>query len=223
MFGGIAGGYDRLNRILSLGLDARWRGVAVQALGVVSGGHYLDLGTGTADLVVEALRQVPGARLTGVDAALPMLLVGQAKLAARGLGARATLLAADGLRLPFCPSCFDGVCSAFVIRNVVDRARLLGELHRVLRPGARASLLELTRPAHRVLRLGHGLCLRVFVPVIGRALSSGAAYAYLAESIRRFPEPEAVLAEMGEAGFRELSARPLSGGVVTLMVGRRAG
>lgn len=221
MFGAIARRYDRLNRVLSLGLDVRWRRLAVQALGMVPGGRYLDVGTGTADLVIEGLRQAPAVRFVGIDPAVPMLREGGAKLGIGGLGEGAALVAADGLRLPFRNSSFDGACSAFVVRNVVDRERLFRELHRVLRTGAYLVLLELTRPRHPLLRLGHGFFLRAVVPGLGGVLSRGSAYRYLAESIRQFPEPVEVLGEMAAAGFGGGWAQPLTGGVVTLMVGRR--
>jgi demethylmenaquinone methyltransferase/2-methoxy-6-polyprenyl-1,4-benzoquinol methylase len=221
MFSGIVGRYDLLNRLLSLGLDRRWRRLAVAAMGPRPGGHYRDVGTGTGDLLVEVLRQAPGAQVVGVDLAVPMLAEGRRKLAAAGGRGASALLAADGLHLPFAAASFEGGCSAFVVRNVEDRSALFRELDRVLRPGAWLSLLELTRPGNPILRLGHGLYLRLVVPSVGRVLSSASAYRYLAESIRCFPDSVEVQAEMGQAGFRDLVARPLSGGVVTLFVGRK--
>jgi demethylmenaquinone methyltransferase/2-methoxy-6-polyprenyl-1,4-benzoquinol methylase len=134
MFGSIVNRYDVLNRTLSLGQDSRWRRLAVQALGPVDTGRYLDVGTGTADLIQELLLQAPEASVLGVDLVVPMLVEGRRKLDLRAtIGSRVALLAADGLRLPFRAASFDGGCSAFVIRNVEDRSRLFAEVYRVLR------------------------------------------------------------------------------------------
>lgn len=223
MFAGIAGRYDRLNRLLSLGLDRSWRRRAVRALALGPGARCLDVGTGTADLLLEILREAPAARHVGVDLSLPMLLEGRRKLSREAPARPPSLVGGDGLRLPFRGASFDAVCAAFVLRNIGDRPRLFAEVLRVLRPGAPAALLELSRPRAPLLRLGHGAYLRLVVPAAGALLSTGPAYRYLAESIRRFPPPETILAELGQAGFCCPSARPLSGGIVVLFTARRPG
>ena len=222
MFDAIAARYDLLNHILSLGLDRGWRKRAVDELAPTAGHRYLDVGTGTGDLAIELCLRAPGATVVGVDLAEGMLAAGRRKLRARGMAANCLVMQSDAHRLPFRDVSFRGVTSAFFIRNAEDRQRVLGEMHRVLDPSGVAVVLELTRPGNRFLRMGHGVHLRLAVPTIGRLLSRGDAYRYLARSIECFPAPRTIADEMGEAGFGDVRALPLSGGIVTLFSGQRS-
>jgi demethylmenaquinone methyltransferase/2-methoxy-6-polyprenyl-1,4-benzoquinol methylase len=221
MFDAIAPRYDLLNRIISLGVDQRWRRRTVDALALSGETHTLDLATGTADLAILTVRRCKGARVTGLDPSAGMLAVGARKLARLGLQTRVTLTEGDAQALPFAPQTFDGATMAFGIRNVPDRARALAELHRVLRPGARAAILELSDPRGGALSRLTRFHIHTVVPWVGALLSGARAYRYLHESIAAFPPPEAFAQLLRAAGFREVSATPLTFGVCCLYVGTR--
>lgn len=217
MFDAIAPRYDFLNALLSLGLHRRWRRQAVAALLAGGGSRFLDLGCGTGDVMRELLRQAPSARVTGLDLSTAML----ARAAVKLHGANnAAILAGNATRLPFHAAAFDGAIYAFTFRNLVDRAAALDELRHVLGPGRPVAILELTRPAAGMMASVHHLYTRRLMPLVGRIFSRGSAYRYLADSIDNFPSPPQIVAAMTRAGFDAATARPLTGGVVTLFTGR---
>jgi demethylmenaquinone methyltransferase/2-methoxy-6-polyprenyl-1,4-benzoquinol methylase len=221
MFDRIAPRYDLLNRLLSAGVDTRWRKRAVSALGLGPGARVLDLCTGTADLLIEALERGRDRRGTGIDLSAAMLVRGAAKLSRRGLARRSGLACGDGERLPLRPRTFDGALVSFGIRNVGDPAAALHELRRVLRPGGRLVILEFSMPPGLLGPFYRFYFSRV-LPRIGGLLSGDpGAYAYLPASVARFPEPPAFAALMKECGFDGVGARPLSGGIAHLYVGER--
>ncbi len=222
IFDRIARRYDRMNRLLSLGLDRRWRRAAVGELELRPGGAYLDVGCGTADLPVEILRECPSARVTGVDVSEGMQAVAASKLARAGIAEAVTLTRADALELPFDPGRFDGVISAFCLRNVTDRPRALREMLRVLAPGRVAVVLDLTLPPNPLGRLVHRLHIRLIVPLAAAIIARDrAAYRYLVHSVEAFPSPTALAAMMAEAGFTDVRHRPLLGGTATILAGRK--
>ena len=221
MFDRIARRYDLLNRLLSAGTDVRWRRAGVDLLELERPARILDLATGTADLLVEALRRDEGHRGVGVDLSEQMLRRGAAKLRRRGLGARARLAAGDAEALPLPSSSFDAATIGFGIRNVGDPAAALAEVRRVLRPGGRLVVLEFSRPPG----WRGALYRRYFQGVLPRigALVSGdsRAYSYLPASVERFPAPEAFAALMERAGFIAVRWRLLTGGIACLHRGER--
>jgi len=222
MFDRIARRYDRTNHLMSLGLDRRWRRAAVAALTPVPGGAYLDVGCGTGDVMIEILRCCPSAAVVGVDPASRMLEAAARKFASAGAGEAASLVAASALDMPFDPGRFDGVISAFCIRNVTGRHRALGEMLRVLAPGGRIVLLELTVPDARLLRLGHRLYARLAAKLAGRLIGrDAAAYRHLVDSIEDFPRPDVVAAMMASVGFADLAHTHLAGGAARLFLGRK--
>jgi demethylmenaquinone methyltransferase/2-methoxy-6-polyprenyl-1,4-benzoquinol methylase len=212
MFDGIARRYDLVNRVLSLGLDQRWRRLAAAALDPRPGEHILDVATGTGDLALAILGRAPSARVVGVDPSPKMLARAHAKL-----GAAAAWLPGDARDLPFADSTFDGVTIGFGIRNVPDRGRALAEMARVLRPGGRAVILELAEPSGPLAR-AH---VHRVVPLIGALLSSAAEYRYLQRSIAAFPPPAEFAAEMAAHGLPVETIRGLTLGVAQIFVGRR--
>jgi demethylmenaquinone methyltransferase/2-methoxy-6-polyprenyl-1,4-benzoquinol methylase len=218
MFNGLSPHYDRLNRILSLGLDHSWRRRAVALLAPVPAGAYLDIGCGTGDLCVELLRQQPEASVTGIDPAADMLDLARRKLERIQPPNRATFQTGDACALPYPDDQFDGIVSAFCIRNIVDRASAFAEMARVTRAGGRVVTLELTRPRHALLRWGHRVYSRVIVPLAGRLVSQGDAYQYLNDSVAQFPSPELLANEMRAAGLDKVDIFPLTGGTVTIIV-----
>jgi demethylmenaquinone methyltransferase/2-methoxy-6-polyprenyl-1,4-benzoquinol methylase len=221
MFSAIAPRYDLLNHLLSLNIDRIWRRRAVASLrwDRRPDGAYLDACAGTLDLSL-ALARSRGfrGRVVATDFALPMLKLGKAKVAGEG----AWCAAADTLALPFPDCAFDGAMVAFGVRNLSDMDGGLAELRRVLRPGARLVVLEFTTPRSRALR---GLFLFYFLrvlPAVGRFVSGHpTAYSYLPASVLEFPAPEALEASLRRAGFREVSHRLLTGGIVAVHWGER--
>jgi len=222
MFSAIAPRYDFLNRLLSAGCDRLWRREAVRATGLPPEGRLLDVCTGTADMALEAARQFPGARVAGVDFSAAMLDLGRGKAARAGCGGRIRLSVASAERLPFPEGAFDAATMAFGLRNIPDRGRALRELHRVLRPGGRAVILEFSTPPNPLFRPLYLWYFHRLLPRIGRWVSGHrSAYGYLPASVAEFPLPEGVAAWLGEAGFREVSYRRLTWGIVAIHVGRR--
>jgi len=210
MFDGIAPTYDALNRIMSFGIDRRWRKRALAALGPLAGRRVLDVCAGTLDLT--RLCEQAGARPVAVDFAHEMLRGGAAK-------ARAPRVRADAQRLPFADASFDGALCGFGLRNLDDPAAGLREARRVLRPGARLVVLDFFRPRRAVTRAIQVLYNRQILPLVGGWVSGDrAAYRYLASSIERFATREAVEALAYDAGFAEVDGEDLTAGVAALVI-----
>ena len=223
MFSDIAPTYDLLNRLLSFGVDRLWRKRAVAILLQGSGekeARFLDLATGTADVALEVHRQAGrGTRIVGVDFAYPMLERGKAKAASNN--APLSLIQADGLSLPFPDAAFDGVVIAFGLRNFEDREAGLAEMGRVLKEGGRLVVLEFGHP-QGLFGLLYAFYFRVLLPVVGRLVSAHrSAYNYLPNTVYEFPDAERLSAMMRDAGFREVSHRPMTGGIAELHTGVR--
>jgi len=216
MFDRIAPRYDLLNRLLSAGTDVRWRRRAVDFLEIPAPCRVLDLCTGTADLLIEALGRDPRNAGLGVDLSLGMLERGRAKLARGGYGDRAGLVAGDGERLPVVAGRFDGAVVGFGIRNVSDPVRAMREVRRALRPGGRFVVLEFSMPGG-VFGMAYRFYFRRVLPLLGGLVSGDAsAYAYLPASVERFPRPDAFGGLMEEAGFADVRWRALTGGIACL-------
>ena len=220
MFDAIARRYDLMNRILSMGLDRRWRRKAVEVLAPRAGGRYLDIGCGTGDIGIEILRQCPEAEVLGIDPAENMLDIAAAKIAKDNLKDSISFQAGCAGELGFDDASFTGVITAFCFRNIVGRARALSEMRRILAPGGRLVILELTTPAHPLVRTGHRLYNRFLVPTAGRLIAgSKDAYQYLVHSVENFPQPEEVAELLNVVGFVNARARAVNGGIVTIFSG----
>lgn len=211
MFDRISPVYDPMNRLMTAGLDRRWRRLAVRAV-VRPGDRVLDACCGTGDLAIDAERA--GARVTGLDFSERMLERARRKSAA------VEWVRGDLLELPFADGSFDSATVGFGIRNVPELERGLGELARVLRPGGRLGCLEITRP-RGLLRPFFSLWFDGLVPLAGKVLPGGSAYTYLPASVRRFPGPEQLAEAMRAAGFGEIGWRLLGGGIVALHAATR--
>lgn len=218
MFDRIAARYDLLNRVLSLGIDRRWRRRAVAQLQLAPGARALDLATGTGDVAIEMMRQQPGARVEALDPSRNMLDVAKHKLIKLDLQRSVGLGVADAEALPFAQGSFDGVAIAFGIRNVPDRARALREMARVTRPSGRVVILELTEPRGSWLAPLARLWVHRMVPSIGALLSGAREYRYLESSIAAFPPAEEFVAMMQSSGLRPLETISLCWGVATIFV-----
>jgi demethylmenaquinone methyltransferase/2-methoxy-6-polyprenyl-1,4-benzoquinol methylase len=223
MFDAIAKRYDRLNRILSLGVDRRWRKRTVRALELPPGARVLDLATGTADLALLIARSHSDARVVGSDPSEGMLGVGRQKVRRAGFAERVTLETGDARSLPYEADSFDGVTIAFGIRNVPDRPAALREMARVTRPGGRVAILELTEPQGGIVAPFARFHIQKLVPWVGSLLSSAPEYRYLERSIAAFPAPADFARMMGECGLEVVSIRPLTFGVCHLFVARPTG
>ncbi len=231
MFDAIAGRYDLLNRIISLGLDQGWRRRTVAALapdtgpsaGMANGGTFVDLATGTGDLAVEIVRQFPQARVIGVDPSANMLAIGRDKMQRLNLAQQVEMRLGAAERLPFDDNSVDGLSIGFGIRNVADRLAGLREMARITRPGGRIAILEGSEPRRGLLAPMARFHLRVVVPRLGAWLSGSPEYRYLQTSISAFPPPEEFADLMRQAGIEVLKVQPLTFGVCHLYVGRPMG
>jgi demethylmenaquinone methyltransferase/2-methoxy-6-polyprenyl-1,4-benzoquinol methylase len=212
MFGRIARRYDLMNTLMTGGQDAAWRQIVAAAIDARPSDTVLDVGTGTGKLLEAIVQRSPGARVVGVDFALPML-----RAAPRAL----RLAAADGLQLPFADGRFDAVTSAFVLRNLADVQAGLAEQARVLRPGGQLLVLETTPGPTGLLGILFRLYFRRVVPLLGGLIAGdAAAYTYLPESTAAFVEPERLASLMREAGLRDVVVKRLAFGTVALTRGR---
>lgn len=221
MFGEIAPRYDLLNHLLTLNIDRRWRRAAVDRLleGAPPSGVYLDACAGTMDLAVEVARRPGfGGFVVASDFAWPMLEAGRHKV--RDLPVSETC--GDALRLPHADGTFDGAIVGFGVRNFADLDTGLGELTRVLRPGGRLVVLELSTPAWRPLRWVYNLYFTRLLPWVGRRISGhGTAYSYLPASVGVFPDPEELAARMAKAGLSDVGFDRLMGGIAAIHYGVR--
>lgn len=222
MFDAIAPRYDLLNHLLSAGLDRRWRDRAVAALALPDGARVLDLCTGTGDLALATVNRVPGASVVGVDFAGEMLRLALVKVRAASLGPRITLVRGDATRIPLASGSCDGATIAFGIRNVAEPERALGEIARVLRPGAPLAILEFGQPGIPGLRTAYAWYFRYMLPLVGRLVSKHqSAYSYLPASVGTFPPATEFARTLAAAGFSQVRAVPLTFGIVYLFTGRR--
>jgi len=218
MFDAIAGKYDFLNHLLSAGIDRRWRKRAIRALALTGSERVLDLCTGTGDLAIAAIDARPGAaRVVGVDFAAAMLRVGTAKLRERRLDRAVTLVRGDALCVPIATGSVDAVTVAFGIRNVEHTALACAEIFRALAPGGRLAILEFAMPTTPVVRGAYRWYFNRVLPGIGRVVSRhNAAYAYLPASVGAFATPGEFVKILRLQGFDDVTASPLTFGIVYL-------
>lgn len=222
MFDDIAPRYDFLNRLLSLGIDRRWRRFAVSQLQVPEGGMVLDMATGTGDVALEIASKTPSSvRIVGEDFTQGMLKLGLEKVQASPFKERIVLVNAPCEAMPHPAGLFDGVTIAFGIRNVVDRLAGLQEMVRVLKPGGRAVILEFSNPRSRLFKALYYFYFRRLLPMIGGLFSARSAYQYLPDSVLEFPSQEGFKALMTEAGFGDVRHFDLTFGIATVYVGER--
>lgn len=222
MFARIARRYDLANRLLSGGMDVWWRKRLVSKVRAQSPRQLLDLATGSGDVAFALAQGVPTAELiTGADFCAPMLAEAYEKKRRNPPPRAVSFQPADILALPFGDESFDVITISFGLRNLADRDRGLREMHRVLRPGGRLFILEFSQP-HRWFRGIYFFYLRHVLPrVAGFITRDRAAYEYLNATISAFPDRDALAQEIGRAGFRHVTARPMTLGIVALHAARR--
>ena len=212
MFDAIAPRYDLVNRVMTFGLDRRWRRQTVDALAVPGASLVLDIACGTGDLLV--VLGSAGYRALGVDLSWGMLRAGRSEL---------PLVQGDAQALPIAECSVDAVTCGYALRNVVELDALFSEMARVVRPGGRISLLEVAEPEGGVLRAGHQVWFRRAVPAIGALLSDRAAYRYLPASTAYLPPTDEVRALLVRAGFSAVNRHALSGGLSQVFTATRSG
>ena len=237
MFDRIAGVYDVMNRVMTAGLDRRWRERAADRAELDPGDCALDVCCGTGDLSFELARRVgTGGRVVGCDFSERMLElarekeertrlgIGTAQTNGGGLGGMAPVEFewADALELPYADGSFDAVTVGFGVRNLEDLQAGLAELGRVLRPGGRLVILEITQPQRPPLSTFFSLWFDRLVPVLGALAGDSDAYSYLPESVRSFPPPDRLAAMMDAAGFARIRWLMLAGGIIAIHSGRKA-
>lgn len=218
MFDAIASRYDLINRVISLGIDQPWRARLIESIGPRSGHRILDLATGTGDVGLMLLKGTPDAHIVGFDPSRKMLDIAQEKVNQKGVAGQMELVQGEAESLPFERASFDSCVMAFGIRNVVDRPAALREMARVVKPGGRVAILELSEPRSGVLGPLARFHIHRIVPTVGALLSGAREYHYLQESIASFPSPEAFAAQMRSCGLDMLATVPMTFGAVCLFV-----
>lgn len=223
IFDSIAGRYDLINTVLSLGLHRIWRREMRRKLPAHTEQTVLDLATGTADVAIELVKDVRVDKVVGVDMSEGMIAIGHAKLRKMGLNNRIQLQVGDAQALGYTANQFDAATMSFGIRNVPDVNACLSEIYRVLKPGGRGLILEFALPSSKVIRALHLFYLRKILPLVGRVLSGhGTAYTYLNQTIEEFPYGQNFVALMRKAGFQNATHRSLTFGIVNLYWGDKA-
>jgi demethylmenaquinone methyltransferase/2-methoxy-6-polyprenyl-1,4-benzoquinol methylase len=223
MFDGIAPSYDRLNHLMSLGVDRRWRRRALRETVDGTPQQVLDVACGTGDSTIAVARAAaPGSLVTGADISEGMMALVAEKAAKAGVADRIRLVVADGEAMPFSDASFDRLTCAFGIRNFEHKEVGLKEFHRVLKPGGRAVVLELSVPQNRLLRALYDLYFLHILPWVGGLVSGDkAAYKYLPASVHAFPAPDAFCAMLRDAGFARVRHTALTFGLCRLFVGEK--
>jgi demethylmenaquinone methyltransferase/2-methoxy-6-polyprenyl-1,4-benzoquinol methylase len=218
MFAQIARRYDLMNRLMTGGQDKIWRREVIRLASLTPQSHLLDLGTGTGDLALEALRRYPGCKVTAVDFTAEMMLVGQDRT--RGFileGGVPAWCRADVLSLPFDTDMFEAVVSAFLMRNVIDVRQALSEQRRVLKDGGRMVILDTTRPLPNIFTPLVQFHLRVTIPFLGRVITrQPEAYAYLPNSTNQFMTAENLADQLKQVGFKEIHFKRLMFGTIAI-------
>jgi demethylmenaquinone methyltransferase/2-methoxy-6-polyprenyl-1,4-benzoquinol methylase len=221
MFDRVAGNYDALNSVMTAGLHHRWRERAAEQAALGAGDSALDICCGTGDLTLELSGRVaPGGHVVGCDFSEPMLDLAREKAAGRKAdGVRFEW--ADALQLPYDEGRFDAVTVGFGARNLADLDRGLSEMARVLKPGGRTVILEITQPTRPPLSIFYSLWFDRVVPLLGSFSSDPEAYSYLPESVRSFPDPRGLAEKMDRAGFERIRYTVLAGGIIAIHSGLR--
>ncbi len=221
MFGAVAPKYDLLNRLLSAGRDQYWRKVAVDRLSPNPGERFLDLATGTGDIAVEIASRHPSkVKVMGMDFSGPMLRLCHRKIKFKNMEAFISLQKGCGESLPFADASFDGVTTAFGIRNFSNPERSLREMHRVTKTDGRIVILEFSHPSNAFLAAMYQFYFHFLLPQVGKLISDhNSAYHYLPQSVSQFPMREDFASLMQEAGFKEVTYCDLTFGIVSLYQG----
>lgn len=219
MFDNISHKYDFLNHFLSLGIDIRWRKKAIKLLKDLQPKQILDIATGTGDFAIESLKLNPD-HVTGVDISEGMLNVGRKKLKKRNLDDKITLISGDSENLPFEDNKFDAIIVAFGVRNFENLEKGLAEMLRVLRPGGKVVVLEFSKPKRFPFKQLYNFYFKNILPTLGKTISKdNAAYTYLPESVRSFPDGKDFTSILDQLGFKNTACKPLTLGISSIYTG----
>jgi demethylmenaquinone methyltransferase / 2-methoxy-6-polyprenyl-1,4-benzoquinol methylase len=219
MFDRIAGRYDLLNSVMTAGLHHRWRQRAADRAELVPGDSALDVCCGTGDLALELAGRVsPDGRVIGCDFSEPMLDLAREKAAGQS-AAGVRFEWADALQLPYDDARFDAVTVGFGVRNLSDLDAGVREMRRVLRPGGRLVILEITQPTRPPLSTFYSLWFDRVVPILGMMANDSEAYSYLPESVRSFPSPQGLAEKMDAAELEQIRWSVLAGGIIAIHSG----
>jgi len=222
MFENIAPTYDFLNRLLSLRRDILWRKKLASCIKLSKNSVILDVATGTADLALEIQKENPKTKIFGLDFSFNMLQIGKEKIYNNSKNNPIYVAAADAFNLPFPDSSFDALSIAFGIRNIKDKKTVLKEFNRVLKPGGKVLILELTMPEDKVLSNIYLLYFNKILPFIGRFFSKSLfAYSYLPSSVMGFPPSKEFASIMKKSGFNNIKWLKMSLGIVTMFIGKK--
>jgi len=220
MFNNISKTYDFLNHFLSLGIDIIWRKKAINELKKDNPQQILDVATGTGDFAFEALKILNPTKIVGVDISQGMLDIAQQKITKRGLGDKFEIKLGDSEKLPFEANEFDAVTVAYGVRNFENLEVGLADIHRVLKSGGKAVILEFSKPKAFPIKQLYNFYFSYVTPGIGKLFSKDArAYSYLPESVAAFPDGEKFVGLMQKAGFKNTKHRPLTFGICSIYTG----
>jgi demethylmenaquinone methyltransferase/2-methoxy-6-polyprenyl-1,4-benzoquinol methylase len=221
MFDSISFRYDLLNKLLSVGIDRLWRKRSIALLKKASPLQILDIATGTGDFAIQAMELNPD-KITGIDISEGMLEIGRQKIKKLGLEQKIVMLKGDSENLQFNDNTFDAVTVAFGVRNFENLGKGLKEMHRVLKPGGKAVILEFSNPSAFPVKQLFGFYFRFILPFWGRLISgNNKAYTYLPESVKAFPDKGDFTAELDRAGFKQTEFKPLTFGVCSIYTGTK--
>ncbi|WP_109299797.1 bifunctional demethylmenaquinone methyltransferase/2-methoxy-6-polyprenyl-1,4-benzoquinol methylase UbiE [Aquimarina sp. AU474] len=216
MFDTISGNYDGLNRVISFGIDVKWRKKVVKLVGKIKPEKILDVATGTGDLAIN-LSKTGASKIVGLDISTGMLEVGRKKIETKNLDTVIDMVTGDSENLPYEENYFDAVTVAFGVRNFENLEKGLSEIYRVLRPGGIFVVLETSLPTKTPYRQGHKLYTTKVLPLIGKIFSKDqSAYSYLSESAAAFPYGEAFNNILKKIGFIDVEDKPQTFGVATI-------
>ena len=222
MFDRIAPTYDKLNHLMSLGIDRRWRRKAVDALGKFNPQQILDIATGTGDFALLMAKRLGPQHITGADISEGMMAVGREKVLKEGLQDTISFEHEDCLNLSFPDGSFDAVTSAYGVRNFQDLDKGLREMHRVLHPGGHLLIVELTPPPSSPMKQLFWVYAHVVMPLLGRLIShDDSAYTYLPASMEAFPQPEQMEGILKRAGFAEVMWKRFTFGISTMYLAKK--
>ena len=217
MFDTISGNYDGLNRVISFGIDIKWRKKVVKMVDVTQPQSILDIATGTGDLAINLALETQAKKIIGLDISAGMLEVGKQKVAEKNLNDRIELVLGDSEQLPFDDNSFDAITVAFGVRNFEDLEKGLAEIYRVLKKGGSFVVLETSVPTKTPFKQGYNLYTKHLLPVIGKLFSKDqSAYAYLSESASVFPYGKRFNDILTKVGFIKVNDYPQTLGVATI-------
>jgi demethylmenaquinone methyltransferase/2-methoxy-6-polyprenyl-1,4-benzoquinol methylase len=222
MFNDIAFRYDFLNHFMSLGIDVLWRKKALRQLKKLQPKQMLDVATGTGDFAIMAHRLLHPEHITGIDISEGMLGFGRQKIAKLGLENKITLQAGDSETITFPDNTFDAITVAFGVRNFEHLEKGLSEMYRVLKPGGKLVILEFSNPTVFPIKQLYNLYFRYITPLLGKWIAkSQAAYSYLPDSVKAFPQGQVMCNILTNTGFQSVTCKTLTFGICSIYCATR--